>query len=203
MIARHDNAALAKVLIRESVQRHAVEPGSLVLHSDRGPAMTSKTLAQLLADLDVTRSLSRPHTSNDNPFSQSAFKTAKYHPSYPPAFASHDHALAWGREFFHWYNHEHRHSGIAYLTPADVYFGRADAVLAKRHANQMTAFCAHPERYPNGAPKQRTLPPATYINPPLPKADRSTVDSPVIEIHSQNSAQLVVDSVARQPALRH
>lgn len=203
MIARHDNAALAKVLIRESVQRHGVEPGTLVLHSDRGPAMTSRTLAQLLVDLDVTRSLSRPHTSNDNPFSESVFKTAKYHPSYPPAFTCHDHALAWGREFFPWYNHEHRHSGIAYLRPADVYFGRAQAVLDQRHANQMAAFHAHPERYPAGAPKRQTLPTATYINPPHPKITTSPVDSPVIEIHDQHSARMAVHSIPKQPELQH
>jgi putative transposase len=203
MIARHDNAALAKTLIRESVQKHDVAPGTLVLHSDRGPAMTSKTLAQLLVDLDVTRSLSRPHTSNDNPFSESAFRTAKYHSSYPPAFTCHDHALAWGREFFHWYNNEHRHSGVAYLRPADVYFGRADAVLAQRHTNQMAAFRAHPERYPNGAPKRQVLAPATYINPPHSKAPACVVDSSVIDIHDQHSAQPVVDSVATQPGVRH
>ncbi len=203
MIARHDNAALAKVLIRQSVEKHGVQPGSLVLHSDRGPAMTSKTLAQLLTDLDVTRSLSRPHTSNDNPFSESAFKTAKYHPSYPPAFSCHDHALAWGREFFHWYNHEHRHSGIAYLTPADVYFGRADAVLAERHAKRLAAYVEHPERYPNGMSKLQTLPPATYINPPHPTETDSSRENPVIEVHDEHCARLVTESLNNQPELVH
>lgn len=195
MIARHDNAALAKVLIRQSVDKHGVQPGSLVLHSDRGPAMVSKTLAQLLTDLDVTRSLSRPHTSNDNPFSESAFKTAKYHPSYPQAFSCHDHALAWGREFFHWYNHEHRHSGIAYLTPADVYYGRADKVLAKRHARRLQAYDAHPQRHPNGAPTKQTLPPATYINPPRSESAENTKEGSLIEVHDEQSAQQVVDSI--------
>lgn len=203
MIARHDNAALAKVLIRQSVDKHGVQPGSLVLHSDRGPAMTSKTLAQLLTDLDVTRSLSRPHTSNDNPFSESAFKTAKYHPSYPPAFSCHDHALDWGREFFHWYNHEHRHSGIAYLTPADVYFGRADAVLTARHAKRMQAYNQHPERYPNGPPTMQTLPPATYINPPRKQANGSAEERPVIEVHNEHSAKRVVDSISKSPEHLH
>jgi len=173
MIARHENAALAKVLIEESVTKHGVEPGTLVLHSDRGAPMTSKTLAQLLADLDVARSLSRPHTSNDNPFSESHFKTLKYHPSYPGRFAALEDSLAWGRALFPWYNHQHRHSGIAFLTPADVYFGRAEAVLEQRHAVRIAAYAKHPERFPNGVPKQSVLPPATYINPPqFPQHER-------------------------------
>lgn len=128
--------------------------------------MTSKTLAQLLADLDVTRSFSRPHTSNDNPFSESQFKTAKYHPSYPGQFITLEHSLDWGREFFPWYNHEHKHSGIAYLTPADVHFGRAEERLAQRHAVLQEAYADHPERFPHGPPKRQVLPAATYINPP-------------------------------------
>ena len=111
-----------------------------MLHSDRGAPMTSKCLAQLLADLDVARSFSRPHTNNDNPFSESHFKTAKYHPTYPGQFATLDEALAWGRSFFSWYNHEHRHSGIAYLTPADVYRDRTEARLADRHAVLHAAY---------------------------------------------------------------
>jgi len=166
MIARHESAALAKVLIEESVTKHGVEPGTLVLHSDRGSPMTSKTLAQLLADLEVARSFSRPHTSNDNPFSESQLRTAKYHPSFPGRFASIDEALGWGRSFFPWYNDEHRHSGIAFLTPADVHFGRADAVLDRRHATRLAAYAEHPERFPHGPPKRQELPPATYINPP-------------------------------------
>ena len=166
MIARAENAASAKLLIEESVAKHGVEPGTLVLHSDRGAPMTSKTLAQLLADLDVARSFSRPHTSNDNPFSESHFKTAKYHPSYPGRFATFEPALDWGRAFFPWYNHEHKHSGIAYLTPADVHYGRAEERLAHRHAVLQAAYAEHPERFPHGAPKRQVLPAATYINPP-------------------------------------
>jgi len=166
MLARQQNAALAKVLVEETVAKQGVEPGTLVLHSDRGAPMTSKALAQLLADLDVTRSLSRPRISNDNPFSESQFKTAKYHPSYPGKFALFDDALRWGREFFPWYNDEHKHSGIAFLAPADVYFGRADEVLARRHDALLAAYAAHPERFPHGAPRCPVLPEATYINPP-------------------------------------
>jgi putative transposase len=170
MIARAENAAWAKLLIEESVAKHGVEPGTLVLHSDRGAPMTSKCLAQLLADLDVARSFSRPHTSNDNPFSESHFKTAKYHPTYPGQFATLDEALAWGQTFFSWYNHEHKHSGIAFLTPADVYHGRGEARLADRHAVLHAAYAENPERFPHGPPKRRVLPAATYINPPLAQA---------------------------------
>lgn len=183
MIARHESAAFAKLLIEESVAKHGVEPGTLVLHSDRGAPMTSKTLAQLLADLDVARSFSRPHTSNDNPFSESQLRTVKYHPSFPGRFVSIEEALEWGRSFFRWYNHEHHHSGIAYLTPADVYLGRADAVLERRHETLLAAHTAHPERFANGPPKRQVLAPATYINPPAnaPEPVVSTPDDPLAE----------------------
>ena len=114
--------------------------------------MTSKTLAQLLADLEVTRSFTRPYTSNDSPFSESQFRTLKYPPSYPGRFATLDQALAWTRGFFHWYHHEHHHSGIAFLTPANVYYGHAEAVLARRHQTLLAAYAEHPERFPNGPP---------------------------------------------------
>jgi len=166
MIAEHENAALAKQLIEESIDTHAVEPGSLVLHADRGTQMTSKTLAQLLADLDVAASFSRPHVSNDNPFSESHFRTAKYEPSFPKTFGNLQDGLAWGRGFFPWYNHEHRHSGIAYLTPADMHFGRAEQVLNQRHDVMLEVYAAHPERFPNGPPKLVLAPTAAYINPP-------------------------------------
>ena len=171
MIAREENAACAKRLIAESVDKHGVEPGELVLHSDRGAPMTSKTMAQLLADLDVTRSLSRPRVCNDNPFSESQFRTAKYHSSYPGKVATLDDGLSWGRVFFPWYNHEHKHSGIAFLTPADVFYGRADDVLAQKHATLLDAYRAHPERFVNGPPRRPQLPPATYINPPSSSAE--------------------------------
>jgi putative transposase len=166
MITRAESAAFAKLLIEESVTKHGIEPGTLVLHSDRGAPMISKTLAQLLADLDVARSFNRPHTSNDNPFSESHFRTVKYHPTYPGKFAALDDGLAWGRSFFPWYNHQHKHSGIAFLTPADVYYGRAENRLAHRHTVLQAAYAEHPERFPHGPPRPQMLPAATYINPP-------------------------------------
>ena len=128
--------------------------------------MISKTLAQLLADLDVARSFNRPHTSNDNPFSESHCRTVKYHSTYPGRFATLEEGLGWGRSFFPWYNHEHKHSGIAFLTPADVYYGRAEDRLAQRHTVLQAAYAAHPERFPHGLPRPQLLPVATYINPP-------------------------------------
>ncbi len=166
MVAEHENAQLARRLVEETYAKHDVDPGQLILHADRGAPMKSKTLAQLLADLDVGRSFNRPHVSNDNPFSESAFKTVKYHPSFPGRFAGLDDALNHCRRFFPWYDNEHRHSGILYLTPADVHFGRAEEVLRKRHEVLLRAYDEHPERFPQGAPKLKTLPKAVWINPP-------------------------------------
>jgi putative transposase len=196
MIARAENAAFAKLLIEESIIKHGVEPGTLVLHSDRGAPMTSKTLAQLLAELDVARSFSRPHTSNDNPFSESHFKTAKYHPSYPGRFATLEDALDWGRAFFRWYNHEHKHSSIAYLTPADVYCGRAEQRLAHRHAVLQAAYAEHPERFPHGAPQRQVLPPATYLNPPSRDAQAPMI-SPVIDDDAASSRLMLAPAEAQ------
>lgn len=168
MVAETETAALACRLVDETVAREGVRPSTLVLHADRGTQMTSKTLAQLLADLDVTSSHSRPRVSNDNPFSESQFKTLKYHPTFPGKFSTLADARAFGREFFAWYNEEHRHSGIAYLTPNDVHEGRADSELAARHAVMTAAYRANPTRFIGGPPKLMTLSPAVYINPPVP-----------------------------------
>jgi len=171
MIAERENSALAKKLIAESIDAHGVEPGKLTLHADRGSQMRAKTLAQLFADLDVTASFSRPHVSNDNPFSESHFRTAKYQPSYPGKFAGLQDGLTWGREFFPWYNEEHRHSGISYLTPADMHLGRGEQVLKARHEAMLKAHPAHPERFPNGAPKLQVPPTAvsTHRGGPMPR----------------------------------
>ena len=181
LVADTETAALAKRLIDETVAKHDVKPGTLVLHADRGSQMTSKLLAQLLVDLDIERSHSRPQVSNDNPFSESQFKTMKYHPSFPGKFINVDDVLSFGRKFFPWYNDEHHHSGISYLTPGEVHAGRADESLAKRHAVKTAAWAAHPERFPNGAPRRETLAPAVYINPPAtPPADREAQSSDLV-----------------------
>lgn len=168
MVATTETATLGCRLIDETLAKHDVHPGTLVLHADRGAQMTSKVLAQLLADLVVERSLSRPQVSNDNPFSESAFKTLKYSPKFPGKFANVDDAVSFCREYFEWYNNEHRHSGIAYLTPSEVHSGEADDALQRRHELMLAAFAANPERFVHGAPRRQTLAPAVFINPPKP-----------------------------------
>lgn len=167
MLARHESGVLARRLIAESCARQEIEPGQLTIHADRGSAPASKTVAQLLADLGVERSHSRPHVSNDNPFSESQFATVKGHPAFPDRFASFEHAHGFCRSFFPWYNTEHRHSGIAYLTPQMVHTGRAPLVLAERAKVLDAAYAAHPERFVRRPPKPLTLPEAVWINPPL------------------------------------
>ena len=166
MVADRENSALAGRLIEETCTKQGVEPKILTLHSDRGSPMTSKCTAQLLADLGVTRSLSRPQVSDDNPFSEAQFKTLKYHPGFPGRFTEIDHATRHCRSFFPWYNTEHRHGGIAMLTPADVHYGRAQAMLKHRHRTLADAWAAHPERFVHGIPEPRPLPEAVWINPP-------------------------------------
>ncbi len=166
MVADRENATLASNLIEATCRKYEINPSTLVLHSDRGAPMTAKCTAQLLADLGVTRSLSRPRVSDDNPFSEAQFKTLKYHPGFPGRFAGREAATGYCRSFFPWYNHDHRHAGIAMLTPADVYFGRARDLLADRKKVLANAYRNHPERFPRGCPQPAALPEAVYINPP-------------------------------------
>lgn len=173
MLARHENAARAKRLITETCERQDVKEHQLVLHSDRGAPMRSGTLAQLLATLDVASSFSRPHVSNDNPFSESQFRTLKYSPGFPDRFGGIDDGLAHCKAFFHWYNTEHHHSGIAFLTPHQVHHGEHQAALQRRHRAKMEAWEAHPTRFINGPPSVEVLPPAVYINPPATEPTQS------------------------------
>ncbi len=166
MVADRENSALAGRLIEETCNKQGVQPDMLTLHSDRGSPMTSKCTAQLLADLGVTRSLSRPQVSDDNPFSEAQFKTLKYHPGFPGRFLCIDHATSYCRSFIPWYNTEHRHGGISMLTPHDVHYGRAPAILARRQQTMDAAWTAHPERFVRGFPKTTPLPEAVWINPP-------------------------------------
>ena len=165
MVADRENAALAATLIEETCLKQGIEPQVLTLHSDRGAPMTSKCTAQLLADLGVTRSLSRPQVSDDNPFSEAQFKTLKYHPGFPGRFEDIAAAIAFCRSFFPWYNTEHRHAGIAMLTPDDVHHHRAPDVLAQRGRTLQAAWALHPERFVHGTPKPAPLPEAVWINP--------------------------------------
>lgn len=166
VLAPRESTGLAKRLISETCEKQQIEPDQLIVHADRGPSMTSKGVAQLLADLGATKSHSRPHVSNDNPFSESQFKTLKYRPDFPQRFGSQEDARTFCRPFFCWYNTQHRHSGIAMLTPEDVHYGRGDNILRARHNQMLAAYNQHPERFVNGPPKLRTLPRGVWINPP-------------------------------------
>jgi putative transposase len=164
MVATKECKHLAAQLFAETIARHGVEPG-LLIHSDRGPAMKSDTLAQLLDSLGASRSFSRPRVSNDNAYSEAQFKTLKYQPDYPGRFGTPLHARAWLSDFFGWHNDHHHHSGIALFTPADVFYGRVAEVAAIRQATLDAAYHAHPERFPNGPPCVRLPPAVVYINP--------------------------------------
>jgi putative transposase len=166
MIAYQEAGHLAEQLIEETCQRQGIVPGQLTLHADRGKPMQAKPLAFLLADLGVTKSHSRPYTSNDNPFSESQFKTMKYRPDYPGRFGSLLEARDWGQQFFHWYNDKHHHTALGLLTPADVHLGRAAEVLQQRQIVLQQAFDRHPERFVRGRPRPQPLPEAVWINPP-------------------------------------
>ena len=165
MLAAHENSALAKQLFEEAIPRYGIAPGRLTVHHDRGAPMTSHTFANLLADLGVHQSMSRPRVSNDNAFSEAHFRTAKYQPDYPGRFLNIDAARAWFREFFDWYNDEHHHEGIALFTPAEVFRGEVDEVVAVRQQALDAAFAAHPERFVKGPPKASRPPAQVRINP--------------------------------------
>lgn len=166
MVAHQESATLAEDLIAETCLRQGIEPGELTIHADRGSSMISQTVGQLLADLGVTKTHSRPHVSNDNPYSESCFKTLKYRPDFPERFGSIEDARAFCRSFFHWYNNQHRHSGIAMLTPASVHHGSSGSVLQARAVTLVGAYLNHPERFVRGVPKVRTVPQEVWINKP-------------------------------------
>jgi len=170
LIAECEDAALAEVLIAESCAREGIVPQQLTLHADRGAPMTSKTVAELLLDLGVTRSHSRPSVSNDNPYSESQFKTMKYGSWYPERFASIEEARTWMREFVAWYNTEHRHSGIGLLAPQIVHSGQARAHLAARQRVLDAAYQVHPERFVRGQPHPPIVPTVVGINLPPPSS---------------------------------
>jgi len=169
MLSRWERGALAKRLIEESCRKQGVELDQLTIHSDRGPSMTSKTVAHLLADLGVTKSLSRPHVSNDNPYSESQFKTLKYCHEFPQRFGSLEDGVSFCRPFFHHYNYVHRHSGIGLMTPAAVHYGQAQRIREKRQKTLLAAYARHPERFVKKLPAPPTLPQAAWINPPPKK----------------------------------
>jgi len=187
MIAPHESAALAERLIAETCAKQGIVPGQLTLHADRGASMRSKPVALLLADLGVVKTHSRPQVSNDNPFSEAQFRTLKYCPQFPDRFGSLEDGRAFGQEFFRWYNQDHRHSGLGFLTPATVHFGQAAAVRAQRARVLTAAYAAHPERFVKGRPQPADLPTAVWINPPVKKA--TAQDAPGATIGRPDDSQ--------------
>ena len=199
-VAQRELAAIAQQLIAESCRRQRIKPGQLTLHADHGAPMISKPVAFLLADLGVTKTHSRPHVSNDNPFSEAQFKTLKYRPDFPEHFGSIEHARQHGQDFFPWYNTEHHHVGLGLFTPHDVHYGLAEAKRERRAQVLAEAYALHPERFPNGCPSPRPLPTAVWINPPanhvVPSAaefTRASESSEVANVDRGASCEAVLD----------
>ncbi len=168
LLAECEAEELAKELVMQTCAKQNIPLGQLTLHADHGSPMISKTMTMLLADLGVTKSHSRPHVSNDNPYSEAQFKTMKYRPDYPECFGSAADARAWAQPFFHWYNYEHHHSALGLLTPASVHYGQAPTVLQARQQVLQQAYVAHPERFVKGPPLVAGLPDEVWINRPQP-----------------------------------
>lgn len=166
MVNERETADLAEAFIAETCAKEGISPDQLTLHADRGSSMTSKSVAQLLADLGVVKTHSRPHVSNDNPYAEAQFKPLKYRADFPAQFGSAAAARGWARPCFQWYNQEHHHTGIGLLTPATVHTGQAAETIAARQAVLLAAYAAHPERFVRGTPKPPDLPTAVWINPP-------------------------------------
>jgi putative transposase len=166
LLAHREDARRAEQLLADTCFKQHIDRGQLTVHADRGSSMTSKPVAFLLADLGVTKSFSRPRVSNDNPFSESQFRTFKYRPDFPDRFDSIEHARAHCQRFFPWYNHEHRHSGIALMRPADVHYGRVEAITTARQHVLDAAYATHPERFVRNPPTPPRLPEASWINRP-------------------------------------
>lgn len=166
ILARAESAALARAFLADAFERHGIQPGQLVCHADRGTPMVAKSTSLLFADLGIRQSHSRPHVSDDNPFSEAAFRTFLYRPEMPERFGGVEDGRAFFTSLFHWYNEQHYHSGIALLTPADVHFGRAPAIITARQVVLDSAYAEHPERFVRSAPRHPTPPPVVWINPP-------------------------------------
>ena len=177
-VADAESATLFKPLFDDAIAKHDVPPGQLTLHADRGGPMKAKATALLLADLGVTRSHNRPHTSNDNPFSESHFKTLKYQPQFPQRFGCIEDARSFCRHFVDWYNRDHHHAGIGLMTPDQVHYGQANAVHAARQLTLDQAFRDNPERFVNKPPIPPAKPTAAWINPPTPKSRACDANPP-------------------------
>jgi len=191
MVAGRENSALAKQLLAEAISRHGIEPGGLRVHQDRGAPMTAHGFVDLLAELGVDASYSRPRVSNDNAFSEAQFKTLKYQPDFPGRFRDIEHARAWCAEFFDWYNHHHQHSGLALFTPADVFHGRIDELIVTRQAGLDAAYAAHPERFVHGRPTVARPPAVVAINPLEPEKSPVRASALLAELEVRSSPEAI------------
>lgn len=175
MVAASETATLAKEFISTNCERQSIEENRLTIHSDRGSPMIAKSVAQLMVDMGVEKSHSRPSVSNDNPYSEAHFKTLKYRPTFPKTFGSIQDARAFCRDFFIWYNDEHYHEGIASMTPAMMHSGKAEIIRQQRSLVLKSAYEQHPERFVNCIPTPPVIPTAAWINPPLKPAQQEAL----------------------------
>jgi putative transposase len=173
MVADGESAELARRLIGDTCEKQKIQPGQLTIHADRGSSMTSKPVAFLMADLGITKTHSRPHVSDDNPYSESHFRTLKYRPGFPERFGCPQDARSFSQEFFSWYNNEHRHSGLGLLSPAVVHYGLAPEAIRQRRAVLDAAYSAHPERFVRRPPQPLPAPTDVWINKPQPSENKS------------------------------
>jgi putative transposase len=191
LIADREAGSLAERLIAEACAKQQIAPDQLTIHADNGGPMIAKPVTLLMTDLGVSPSHSRPHVSNDNPFSEAQFKTMKYQPDYPDRFGSSVDARTWAQTFFLWYNNEHHHSGIGFMTPAAVHYGEAARLFANRQQTLNAAYAAHPERFVKGLPIPPALPTAVWINPPKLAAGSAAVVVAVEPVgNSERSGEL-------------
>ncbi len=172
LVAHREQASLAKQLIAETCDKQAIMQNQLTIHADRGSSMRSKVVAHLLADMGVTKTHNRPHVSNDNPYSESQFKTMKYSPGFPERFGSIEDARTFCRRFFAWYNKEHKHSGIGLVTPEQLHYGLADEIIVNRKKVLEAAFHQKPIRFKGKMPCPMPLPKAAWINPPQESVEK-------------------------------
>ncbi len=179
MVSRKENSALAQLLIEQAMTRYGIAPGQLTVHQDRGAPMTAHGYLDLMADLGATCSHSRPRVSNDNPFSESQFKTQKQQPDYPGHFEGPGHAQTWCAEYYHWYNFEHHHSGLAGFTPEQVFTGRYKEVAAANQAALHAHYARHPERFVSGPPVVPLPPLEVTINPVTEEEREAGISSAV------------------------
>ena len=191
MVAGRENSALAKQLLAEAISRYGIEPGGLRVHQDRGAPMTAHGFLDLLAELGVDASHSRPRVSNDNAFSEAQFKTLKYQPDFPGHFRDIEHARAWCAEFFHWSNYHHQHSSLALFTPADVFHGRIEQLIAVRQAGLNAAYAAHPERFVHGRPQVPRPPAVVAINPLEPEKSPVRASALLAELEVRSSPEAI------------